>query len=178
MEGSATSVVEDITLPGEPADGSVAFVPLGGDGFTAPKFAYAVKDFRLTGDASGTFIQHDVFMDERWCALVSYVSFTIAQGTSADADFRMSIGSLRSAELQDSGVVIAIASLVDSIEVSHTWNPPALILPGAGDAARIRLQTLNVLNDVVALSALVYLFDVRVRETTPMGPLLWARGST
>lgn len=153
-------------------------VPLGGDGFTAPKFAYAVRDFLLTGDATGTFVQHTINMDERYCALVSYVTHTIAQATSADAEFQTSITSARSAQLRDSGIQVAVNSSVSALEIAHTWNPPALILPGAGDGARIRIQVLNVDTDVVRLSALIYCFDVRVRETTPMGPLLWARGST
>lgn len=178
LEGRPTSVVEEITLPGQPVSGQVTFVPLGGDGFVAPKFAYAIKDFLLTGDATGTFVQHTVLMDERWCALIAYVSFNISQATSADADFQITISSGRSASIQASGSAHAVDSSVSTLEVRHTFQPTPLVLPGAGDTARLRMQVLNVDTDVVRLSAYIYLFDVRVRETTPMGPLLWARGST
>ncbi len=178
MEGRPTSVTETVTLPAQPTTGSTTFVPLGGDGFIAPKFAYAVRNFLLTGDATGTFVQQTIEMDERWCALVAFVEFTIQQATSADAEFQLSVSSDKSAELIDSGLQVAVNSSVSSLEVGHLWNPPPLVLPGAGDNARIRLQTLNVDGDIVRLSAYIYLFDVRVRETTPMGPLLWARGST
>jgi len=153
-------------------------VPLGGDGFTAPKFAYAIRNFLQTGDATGTFVQFRINMDERWCSLVAFAEFTIAQATSADAEFQFSISSDKSAELIDSGLQVAVNSSVSGLEIGHTWAPPPLVLPGAGDNARIGLQVLNVDTDVVRLSAYVYCFDVRVRETTPMGPLLWARGST
>ncbi len=158
--------------------GATFFVPLGGDGFTAPKFGYAIRNFALTGDASGTFTQHTISFDERFCSLVSYVTLGIQQVASADADFQLTINSDRSAQLNESGVQTAVASGVSGVEIGRTWNPPAYIYPGAGDNGRIRSQVLNVLNDVVTLSAFIYLFDVRVRETTPMGPLLWARGST
>jgi len=152
-------------------------VPLGGDGFVAPKFAYAIRDFALTGDASGTFIQHTILMNENWCSLVAYVTFNVSQVVTADADYIIDIGSGHSAQMRDQGVQVSVSNTLSTVEIGHTWMPPPVILPGAGDSSRIRVQLLNNLNDIVRVSAFVYLFDIRVRETTPIGPLLWARGS-
>lgn len=182
MEGSpqtvVANVIESITLPEQPVAGLVTFVPLGGDGFSAPKFAYAVRNFALTGDDQLGFIQHEIKMDERWCSLISYVTFNMSQVASADVDYSLDIISGHSAEMRDQDVQKAISKTVTTVNVGHTWLPPPTVLPGAGDSARIRTHLLNVENDIVRVSALIYCFDVRVRETTPMGPLLWARGST
>lgn len=178
LDGGLIAVSETLQLPAQPAVGATFFVPLGGDGFTAPKFGYAIRNFSLTGDATGTFVEHTISFDERYCSLVSYVTLGIQQATSADADFQFTINSDRSAQLNDSGTQTAVVSGVSGVEIGRTWNPPAYIYPGAGDNGRIRSHVLNVDTDVVTLSAFVYCFDVRVRETTPMGPLLWARGST
>jgi len=117
-------------------------------------------------------------MDERFCSLIAYVTFNISQVANADADFIIDIGSDRSAQIREQDVQVAVSNTVSTVEVGHTFSPPPVVLPGAGDNARLRVQVLNNLNDIVRVSAYIYCFDVRVRETTPMGPLLWARGAT
>lgn len=164
-------------MPAQPSSGIVDRVPLGGDGFEAPMAAYSIKNFLLTGDASSGRIEHIIQMDPRFCGLCSFMTLTIAQGTSADADFRLTITGGRTPGMDSSGLATAVASLVDSIEISRTWSPPAMVLPGGPEDAIVRSRVLNVDGDVVRLDALVYLFDLTVREKTPMGPLLWARGS-
>lgn len=178
MESGPTSVTETIVLPAQPTSGLVDAVPLGGDGFSAPKLAYSIKNFLVTGDASSGNLEQIIRMDQRYCSLVTFATLTIAQGTAADASFRMTITGNRTPGMDDSGLIVSVPSLVDSIEVSHTWFPMALILPGSGDDAILRARVLNVNGDVSRLDAFIYLFDIRVRELTPMGPLLWARGST
>jgi hypothetical protein len=50
-------------------------------------------------------------------------------------------------------------------------------MPGGPSDPNVRFEMVNVLADVYSMHLLVYLFNIRVRELTPMGPLLWARGS-
>ncbi len=57
-------------------------IPLGGDGWTAPRSLYAVE-VSLTHDASGGNAQIDVFTDPRYTSLVSYMCMT---QTSVAAD--------------------------------------------------------------------------------------------
>jgi hypothetical protein len=176
------AVSSTVVLPAQPTDGVVTYVPLGGDGLTAPQGAYAVVNFELTGASGGGASTLIVQMDPRYCSLVAFASFRILQTTSADADFRLTVGSQTGGrqipQLLESGPVVAISSVVSNSEINKTLKLQPLILPGAGNVGQLRLDTLNVENDVTMLSALIYLFDIRVRELTPMGPLLFARGAT
>ncbi len=181
VEGNPTSVTETVVMPAQPATGTVIRIPLGGNGYHAPIAAYEVSGFAVTGDASSGSLQAQINMDPRYTALCSFVTMSIQQGTSADADvsFLMS-GSAGFVPTQaDQGPVTAVASLVDAGEIRKTWTPTPVIMPGGNNAnAHVRVNVLNVDGDVLGLSALFYIFNIRARELTPMGPLLWARGAT
>jgi len=176
------AVTETFTPPGQPTSGSLTYVPLGGDGYSAPQAAYAVQNHAVTGDASGGRATLSVVMDPRFCSLVSFCSFQIQQGTSADAEYRLTVGSdtggTQIPPTVESGPVEAVVSLVSSSEINKTSPIVPMMLPGAGQVGRIRYEFLNVDGDVFSMSALIYLFNIRVRELTPMGGLLWARGAT
>lgn len=157
-------------------------IPLGGDGLSAPIAAYAITDFEITGDASSGRADLRITMDPRFCSLVSYITMTNSQAATADADIRLTVGSdnpVAAVPLQvQAGNVESINGNVSGgITLNRTWTPPPFILPGGSVAPFARGQMLNVLNDVYGLRAMIFLFDIRVRELTPMGPLLWARGS-
>ncbi len=121
-------------------------------------------------------------MDPRFCSLVSYVSFRILQATSADAEFRMTIGpqsgGVQIPQILESGLQVAISSTVSNSEVNRTMKVQPLMMPGAGQAGQVRLDFLNVDTDTYNVSMYIYLFNIRVRELTSMGQLLWARGAT
>lgn len=178
VEGRTISVTANVTLPDQPTAGLVARIPLGGDGFTAPQAAYAIAGHAVTGDVSGGNAVINLTMDPRFCSLVQFVTFEIAQGTSADAEFRMRIAGQLNPPMVDQGLQVAVSSTVTGIEVSRTWSPPAVVLGGAGEGPSIQAIFKNVDGDVYDINAYIFLFDIRVRELTPMGPLLWARGST
>ncbi len=153
-------------------------IPLGGNGFTAPIAAYQITGHAVTGDASSGAATLAVTMDNRYTSLISYVTFSVAQATAADADFRATISSGTVwPTMSDSGLITAIAALVSGQTVTRTWEPPPAILPGGATTPTLQIQMLNVDTNVVSMSALIYVFDIRSRELTPMGPLLWARGS-
>ncbi len=176
MEGRATSLSETLTLPQNPTVGTVDYVPLGGDGFQAPFAAYSVRDFEQTGDAGGGTITFSIDVDERFCSYVSWLSFIGRLATVADAEYRVFSSADRHAQASEVKNARA-SSVLGSNEVSEVWRPPGVILPGSGSNASFGLIIENILNDVWRVSAHIYLFNVRVRELTPMGPLLWARGS-
>ena len=134
----------------------------------------------MTGDVSGGNAALQIQMDPRYCALVAWLSFADVQVSSADADVRFALfGSLGRIPIQiDSGLVVATSATVSSSTLERTWAPQPFMLPGDGGGAAAIVQAVNVDADVYTMSAMIYLFDIRVRELTPMGPLLWARGST
>ncbi len=155
------------------------YVPLGGDGFYAPFAMYNVRLATLAGDASGGLMTLSLTMDPRFCSLVSYVTAQVA-GAAADNMIRLTVGGGRIAGATFQGLVDAATQFTRVCAV--TWQPPALILPGGTSPAAlgqhsINFQANNVDGDTFTLDAAIYMFNIRAREITPMGPLLWARGS-
>ncbi len=175
------AVAVTVTLPATPSTGSLTYVPLGGDGFTAPQAAYVVRALQVTGDAGGGAATLTIHMDPRFTSLVAYVTAQNDQASSADADLRLVITpstGIQIAALTLQQPVVATSATVNSTTIGLTWNPTPLLMPGAANTGRIIMKMLNVLADEYRLSAHIYLFNIRVRELTPMGPLLWARGAT
>ena len=178
MEGCPTSVIETLVLPAQPTVGAVQRIPLGGDGFTAPIAAYSVVNFTLTGDAGGGVLRARVDMDARFCSLISYVTFDVQQATPAAEEFRQFISAARAVPLMVDVGSVANLGTFTTFEINHMWQPPPLILPGADHGAYHQLSIVNTDTDVLRVNLYIYIFDIRVRELTPMGPLLWARGAT
>ncbi len=117
-------------------------------------------------------------MDVKFCSLVSFIRLQNKQVSALDADFRIRITSDRMASPSDAGVMTAISATVSTNTVTRLWLPPAIILPGGGANSSVAATMLNVDSDDYTVDMLVYLFNIRVRELTAMGPLLWARGTT
>lgn len=156
-------------------------MPLGGDGFSAPHAAYSIVGAAVTGDASAGAATIRVNMDPRFCSLVSYVTLTDSQASAADAEQRITISDVsasRVPRLAFQGDVTAVAATISAQSIANTWYPGPLILPGGSVGPFIAGIMTNVLADVYGMDTFIYLFDIRVRELTPMGPLLWARGAT
>lgn len=140
--------------------------------------AYTIKTMKLTGDASGGDVKLSVNMDPRFCAIVAFMSVQIAQGTAADADARFLVRGNTYPSLVETLTLNSVVSLVSSFEVGHTFVPPPVVLAGGNaEGASMEVSFKNVLNDDFFLDAMIYLFNIQVREATGMGPLLWARGS-
>lgn len=178
------SVAEDWTLPAQPTIGTVNYVPLGGDGFQAPFAAYNVMGAAIVGDAGGGSARVTCRMDDRFCSLVAFFTGQNAQDTPADGEFRFFLAADQIPQQVNQGDLTALAAGVDSHSLAHTMVPTPIVLPGGsrgpgvGADPRIDVRFLNALADVVSMDALIYLFNIRVREVMPMGPLLWARGAT
>jgi len=181
VEGSLTAVTETIVLPNQPASGQVTRVALGGDGLISPMAAYAIKDFALTGDGTG-LVTHLVQMDPKFCAIVAYVTYTNLQATAADQDVRMTVGADEQARLLFAQTIQTLDADYKSAGIptlNATWNPTPLILQGGVGFTNppfIRMQVESFTGDVVQLSALVYLFDINVRNRTPIELLYRAMG--
>ncbi len=138
-----------------------------------------MRAFSVVGDATAGAALLSVVLDPKYCHLVSFMTAQIAQTTSADADLSFLIAANRTPSMALREVQTAVATVTNTIEIARTWSPPALILPGGTtDNATASVRYKNVDTDVYYLDMWAFLFDIRVRELTPMGPLLWARGST
>jgi len=181
VEGDPITVSTSVDLPEQPVLGNTTYIPLGGDGFSAPFASYSLQGFRATGDASSGRVQLTCVMDDRFCSLVQFVTLEIQQGTEASADFRMFIGSTapiaKIPRQEVSGVIQSIDTLVtNGIEISRTWNPAPYILPGGREAPTVTVQALNVDADEYFVDINILLFNIAVRETSPMSILLGNAG--
>ncbi len=149
---------------------------LGGDGYSAPHASYTILDWQIEADASGGRAVYTLNMDNRFVSLVSFLAFQGTQANTLDVDIRYMVGGNagvpRAALSKDlnAGSLNAISQQLNDIFV-----PPPILLPGS-QAATCTVETDNVDTDDYFLSALIYLFNIDVRQKAPSGPLLWARG--
>jgi len=175
------SVATTFTLPAQPAGGTSHFAPLGGDGFSSPFGVYTIIDAITTGDAGGGHMRVDCVLDERYCSVVSFIAIDVLQATPANATYRQVIFGAGNnpgvPNVSQGGELQHFDAAAGLPGVAGLWVPPGLVLGGTGLGATIRNQVDNVLDDDVRMNALIYLFDITVRQRRPMGPLLWNQGS-
>lgn len=175
------AVSNSVVLPAQPSTGVLDYIPLGGNGFSAPFAAWSLEAMTVTGDVSGGAASIGISMDMRYCSLVAFVTVAVLQTSAADADLRIQLTGSNTTDQGENVIMPSISATVASRTAGTVWRPTPQILPGGqSDAAnlpRISARSLNVSTDVFEISCLIYLFNIRVREITPMGPLLWARGS-
>jgi len=155
-------------------------VPLGGDGFEAPAFAYALTRMNVTGNVSGGAWTITAVMDPRFCSLIAYATIEQEQTTPAAANVRYRISDQlnRTPPQVLMEALIVMGTSTGLPNSASSWSPVPLILPGGAPAPQIIASGGNLDGDEYFLSILVYGFDIRVRELTPVGPLLWSRGAT
>lgn len=178
MAGDLIAIAENLALPAQPTLGTVTYLTLGGDGYQAPFASYTILDWQIEADASGGRAVYNCNMDMRFVSLVSFIAFQGTQANTLDVDVRYQLGG-------NAGVPRAVvvkdlhaASLnAVSQQLGDIFTPPPILLPG-GQAATFTVETDNVDTDDYFLSALIYLFNIDVRQKAPSGPLLWARGVT
>ncbi len=118
-------------------------------------------------------------MDRRFVSLVSFVTGNIAQVTPTDLDMLIQLsGSLGQVPQQKSQSVVVASPASMSPELTKTWAPVPFLLPGGNDVQpNIRCVVPNVDGDDMFVSTYIYLFNINVRQLTPMGPLLFSQGA-
>lgn len=164
------TVTSTQVLPAAPAAGKLKYTPLGGNGFSAPHAAWEVH-LELAGDASGGQMKLVVEMDDRYCSLLSWVNIQATQTTPADVEGLLNIGEM--AQRFD----LLSVDVGSGSNIAELYKPPPLILPG-GSLQILQFRTDNVDNTTFNLKTYCLLFNIAVREKFPLGPLLWATGST
>lgn len=122
-----------------------------------------------------------VGMDMRYCALVAWMVFEQEQATPGDI---LGVMALRGSASDTPSQVVAgtfesVAAATATRTIQKQFTPIPCILAGgqiSPAVARIEAHAPNVLADEYFFSALIYLFNVQARQTTPLAPLLWSRG--
>lgn len=161
------SVAATLQVPEQPAAGGLEYLPLGGDGFSAPQSAYAVN-VQLASDASGGTSTITINFDPQFLGLVSYVE-TVVTGASADVPSRRTIGlstfeSMHDAEDAEEG---------EGTTVVRLWRPPgAMATQVGGFVPNIVGRIPNTNTETHFLTARIYNFNKRAREFTPLYLLL------
>jgi hypothetical protein len=129
---------------------------------------YLLQSIGVTGDASGGTAQVGVVLDQRYQSLVSVVQADQV-GTTADVDVRYTLqsedgnGNIYS-QLSVAGT---LKHLAFETNARGAWSPPSLF-----NATKVLFKAANVNGDSYALSGIVYLFNKRASETTPLPVLL------
>lgn len=153
----------------------VTRIALGGNGFSAPAAMYAVRNFAVTGDATSGEHTLQVTMDPTYCSMVGYATMQLSAAVLPDVHWQLSGPAVPMVgmNLQIAGIGAAVAGS----PVIHTWLPPAMINPGNQDEVpTLELSVLNVDTVILNLNAVVFLFDIRARESALYAMLIAARG--
>ncbi len=165
------SVSATVSIPGVGA----TFVPLGGDGYSAP-FGMNLVDIDIAGDASAGSAQLQVDMDDRYCASVTLIGMAVA-GSNDDQQFRIAFSANAAGSSLRHGVtgtLVGIAVAISTEGAMGYWVPPATVLP---PGTTVHIQLLNVDGDSFRYSLEILLWNIRVRELSPWPYLMGAHGS-
>lgn len=170
------TVTSKVELPAQPDSGTVQYVPLGGDGVSAPHGQYVVNVANL-GDATGGNNLIYVRPDPRWVTLVQFMQGKVT-GAAADVNVRFSITGVGNILVGHNAVLANVDLAPTSIENMGMWVPPMWLIetPGGGlanlDRPFLSLVGANVDGDTNTLTAFMFVFDRRVRELTPTSVIL------
>lgn len=152
------SILQQVNLPAQPGAGDVTFVPLGGNGYTAPESMY-YWSITQTGDVSGGTATIDVGRDERFEQLIDFLE---VQNIGGAVVFRMDI--FRNTESR--AIVVGTTTADATISVA-LWSPPAII-----DPFEWRMVIPNVDGIVSRFKGVCYNFNIRASELIPLPQLL------
>lgn len=156
-------------MPAQPVTGLVDYIPLGGNGFTAPHAAYSFQ-VTLAGDASGGSNAITLEMDPQFLSLISYLQCTVS-GAAADVANRLDIGATTFDVIYNTDAVG-----YDSVTAiaSKLWKPPGAMVTqqNVNYVPFVKSHVPNTDGDTHFFIGRIYLFDKRARETTPLSILL------
>jgi len=155
------SVTDSFTLPGQPTVGFAAWVPLGGDGITAPLGYYDVNA-RLVGDAGGGVAQIAMSFDPRYTNLLSFLNLQVFADTAA-TEFAVDL--IRNSSFAGINLAGTLPFVTEGLVTTNSawiWYPPQQFYAGEG---RVRYTTDNVdATETYAFTAQVYAYNRDVRR--------------
>lgn len=171
LAGRALSVVAvnlTVLMPNQPASGQVKYVPLGGDGYSAPHSAYSCF-LTLAMDASGGNSTINLQFDPRFTQIVSYMRNEVV-GVAADTAQRMFVRIDGDEIISDT---VFATFWTGTALATRLWKPPGVIGTSTQvDTAYMTAQMVNTDGDTHNFTCRVYNFDKRARELTPLPVLL------
>lgn len=174
------AVQETFILPAQPAIGRAMYIPLGGNGFTAPHAAYHIVGAGIDCDVSGGSASVICQLDDRFVSLVSFWMFQ-SESAAADVDFRFTLaGGLSPIDVNQGTAAAVDADAGNGFRASASWIPPTVLMPGGAVGSpsnRLTCHIPNVDGTKLACSGMIYCFNIRAREVIPMNVLLSGRGS-
>ena len=86
----------------------------------------------------------------------------------------MEIAGPNTPTIRQNHALVPNATLSDTANI---WYPPSWVLPGTtANVCNFSFRAANVDGDQSQMNALIYQFDIRVRELTDVGFLNWSRG--
>lgn len=154
-----------LNVPDQPAQGGLEFLPLGGDGKTAPLGCYLL-DAQIDGDASAGNAGININLDPRYTNLVAFINFQ-ADSTTAGPEFILQLRQTGTGSTVTGPRIVGTAPQVALSGIaSFLWYPPPIYYPGAGF---ISLTCLNVdATETYSINAEIYCFDIDVRKLAPL----------
>lgn len=158
------AVATTMSLPDQPAVGLVTYVPLGGDGWTAPHSVFEVS-MASEGAAGGGDNVATVNFDPRWQSVVTYMRAT---NDSASGTIEMFMELLQDhSQPQLSAFANTVPILGFKTVNLMTWCPPPI--PGM---RRARCTVPNVDGDDLLFQFYLYNFNINVLQKVPLNLIL------
>ncbi len=165
------AVSSSVTLPANPTAGETLYIPLGGDGRSAPLGCYFCR-VDLAGDASGGGALITINFDQRYTNLVAYANLRI-QADAAAGDFSMQVVATSAAATADRvqivGTIPQVATAVTGDNGGFLWYPAPIFFQGRGSCLA-QVPNVGAL-ETYKLTVEVLCFDIDIRRLTPL-PLL------
>lgn len=170
-------VINTLQLPDQPSPaGVVQYVALGGNGFSAPRGMYTIRNFASTGDALGGEHTHNIIMDPDYCSVIAYATMQI-DVSAGNRAIHWQIASTAVPLQAENTVVRPVSSGLAGSQIVHTWMPPAFINPGsASEVPTLVCSVVNVEDEILNLNVVVLTFDIRARESALYDRLIGSRG--
>jgi len=175
------SVAATLTLPGQPASGTVVRTPLGGDGKTSPISADSFT-VNLASDASAGSNSILVHTDPRFSCLTAHLQIRVAS-LAANINFQLMCAPTVTGLMQITGTIVDIG--LTGVNPGVLWCPPGHIgstdvTPSSGTAMFLLATIENTDTETLTFNALVFNFVKDVQQITPLPVLLASlpRGSS
>lgn len=164
------AVSSTVTLPAQPAAGSVTTIGLAGNGYAAPHSETRAR-VTLDGAAGGGLASIQVNWDTRWVSLVSWATFGI-NGLSSNAVAKLTYTIAPGCAM---GAMITVPTGLSSVLSTVTWTPtPQLCSMPTIDSVQPNFLTQcpNIDGDDYQLDLVLYNFKKDVLQVTPLSVLL------
>lgn len=163
------SVTSTVQLPNQPAAGSTIWVPLGGNGYTAPHSMFEAE-IQIANDAGGGDTRLFILTDPRWESIVHRAEIIVSSASGAERfAFNLNIAQITGFPPKIPMNYQGLMDLNDVTLVNHAfWDLPPHI-----DAQQISMTADNVdVTEVTFLRAFIYNFHKDASQRVPLNVLL------